>query len=82
MTADGMTLSSQPRLRRAWFLDQFFSASGTRNVTVSGPTRRWRWLRVVSIFSAIAGDGDPTRLAAQVVSGIGFLGAGIICIGV
>jgi putative Mg2+ transporter-C (MgtC) family protein len=29
-------------------------------------------------FSAVAGGGDPTRIAAQVVSGIGFLGAGII----
>ncbi|MGO8955309.1 MAG: MgtC/SapB family protein [Rhodomicrobium sp.] len=29
-------------------------------------------------FSAAAGQGDPTRIAAQVVSGIGFLGAGII----
>jgi len=29
-------------------------------------------------FSAAAGEGDPTRIAAQVVSGIGFLGAGII----
>jgi putative Mg2+ transporter-C (MgtC) family protein len=30
------------------------------------------------VFSAVVGPGDPTRLAAQVVSGIGFLGAGII----
>ena len=29
-------------------------------------------------FSSVAGQGDPTRIAAQVVSGIGFLGAGII----
>ena len=29
-------------------------------------------------FSAVVGQGDPTRIAAQVVSGIGFLGAGII----
>jgi putative Mg2+ transporter-C (MgtC) family protein len=29
-------------------------------------------------FSASVGQGDPTRIAAQVVSGIGFLGAGII----
>ncbi|MGO9545852.1 MAG: MgtC/SapB family protein [Rhodomicrobium sp.] len=29
-------------------------------------------------FSAAVGQGDPTRIAAQVVSGIGFLGAGII----
>ncbi|MGO9486220.1 MAG: MgtC/SapB family protein, partial [Rhodomicrobium sp.] len=29
-------------------------------------------------FSAAVGEGDPTRIAAQVVSGIGFLGAGII----
>lgn len=27
---------------------------------------------------AFAGDGDPTRVAAQVASGIGFLGAGVI----
>ena len=30
------------------------------------------------VFSAVVGEGDPTRIAAQVVSGIGFLGAGII----
>ena len=30
------------------------------------------------VFSGEAGQGDPTRVAAQVVSGIGFLGAGII----
>ncbi|MBV8651001.1 MAG: MgtC/SapB family protein, partial [Alphaproteobacteria bacterium] len=31
------------------------------------------------VFSAMVGPaGDPTRIAAQVVSGIGFLGAGII----
>lgn len=29
-------------------------------------------------FISGMGDGDPTRIAAQVVSGIGFLGAGII----
>ena len=30
------------------------------------------------VFSVMVGQGDPTRVAAQVVSGIGFLGAGII----
>jgi putative Mg2+ transporter-C (MgtC) family protein len=30
------------------------------------------------VFSSLVGQGDPTRVAAQVVSGIGFLGAGII----
>ena len=30
------------------------------------------------IFSAMVGQGDPTRVAAQVVTGIGFLGAGVI----
>jgi putative Mg2+ transporter-C (MgtC) family protein len=30
------------------------------------------------VFSAMIGQGDPTRMAAQVVSGIGFLGAGVI----
>lgn len=30
------------------------------------------------VFSGMVGEGDPTRVAAQVVSGIGFLGAGII----
>jgi putative Mg2+ transporter-C (MgtC) family protein len=30
------------------------------------------------VFSALIGQGDPTRVAAQVVTGIGFLGAGII----
>jgi putative Mg2+ transporter-C (MgtC) family protein len=29
-------------------------------------------------FSAMVGQGDPTRIAAQVVTGIGFLGAGVI----
>jgi putative Mg2+ transporter-C (MgtC) family protein len=29
-------------------------------------------------FQAALGQGDPTRIAAQVVSGIGFLGAGVI----
>ncbi len=29
-------------------------------------------------FSDAVGQGDPTRIAAQVVSGIGFLGAGVI----
>src|SRR5208283_553968 len=31
------------------------------------------------VFSAMVGEGDPTRIAAQVVTGIGFLGAGVIC---
>lgn len=30
------------------------------------------------VFSAMVGRGDPTRVAAQVVTGIGFLGAGVI----
>jgi len=30
------------------------------------------------VFSALTASGDPTRVAAQVVSGIGFLGAGVI----
>jgi len=30
------------------------------------------------VFSDMVAQGDPTRVAAQVVSGIGFLGAGII----
>ncbi len=30
------------------------------------------------VFSAMVSEGDPTRVAAQVVTGIGFLGAGII----
>jgi putative Mg2+ transporter-C (MgtC) family protein len=30
------------------------------------------------VFSFISGQGDPTRVAAQVVTGIGFLGAGVI----
>jgi putative Mg2+ transporter-C (MgtC) family protein len=30
------------------------------------------------VFSAMVGQGDPTRIAAQIVTGIGFLGAGII----
>lgn len=29
-------------------------------------------------FSGMVGEGDPTRIAAQVVTGIGFLGAGVI----
>jgi len=31
-----------------------------------------------SFMSRILGEGDPTRIAAQIVSGVGFLGAGII----
>ena len=31
-----------------------------------------------SFISRTVGEGDPTRIAAQVVSGIGFLGAGLI----
>ena len=30
------------------------------------------------VFSGLVGAGDPTRVAAQVVTGIGFLGAGVI----
>jgi putative Mg2+ transporter-C (MgtC) family protein len=30
------------------------------------------------VFSGLVRQGDPTRVAAQVVSGIGFLGAGVI----
>src|ERR1700722_2351580 len=30
------------------------------------------------VFSAMVGQGDPPRVAAQVVTGIGFLGAGVI----
>src|ERR1700679_1141577 len=30
------------------------------------------------VFSAVVGQGDPTRVAGQVVTGIGFLGAGVI----
>jgi putative Mg2+ transporter-C (MgtC) family protein len=30
------------------------------------------------VFASMVSDGDPTRMAAQVVSGIGFLGAGVI----
>jgi putative Mg2+ transporter-C (MgtC) family protein len=31
-----------------------------------------------TVFSYMVATGDPTRIAAQVVSGIGFLGAGVI----
>lgn len=31
-----------------------------------------------AFLSRAIGEGDPTRIAAQIVSGIGFLGAGII----
>lgn len=31
-----------------------------------------------AFLSRTMGEGDPTRIAAQIVSGIGFLGAGII----
>ncbi len=31
-----------------------------------------------AFLSQVVGSGDPTRIAAQIVSGIGFLGAGII----
>jgi putative Mg2+ transporter-C (MgtC) family protein len=30
------------------------------------------------VFSSMVGEGDPTRVAAQIVTGIGFLGAGVI----
>jgi putative Mg2+ transporter-C (MgtC) family protein len=30
------------------------------------------------VFSSMVGEGDPTRIAAQVVTGVGFLGAGVI----
>lgn len=30
------------------------------------------------VFSGLVGAGDPTRVAAQIVTGIGFLGAGVI----
>jgi hypothetical protein len=30
------------------------------------------------VFSGLVGEGDPTRIAAQVVTGIGFLGPGVI----
>jgi putative Mg2+ transporter-C (MgtC) family protein len=30
------------------------------------------------VFSSMVGEGDPTRIAAQVVTGIGFLGARVI----
>jgi putative Mg2+ transporter-C (MgtC) family protein len=30
------------------------------------------------VFSGLVGQGDPTRVAAQMVTGIGFLGAGVI----
>ena len=32
----------------------------------------------VGVYTLAAGTGDPTRVAAQVASGIGFLGAGVI----
>lgn len=31
-----------------------------------------------AFMSGVVNEGDPTRIAAQIVSGIGFLGAGII----
>ena len=59
-----------------------------------GVERQWRsrmaglqTMALVSLGSALFlilgvyafdGDGDPTRVAAQIVSGIGFLGAGVI----
>jgi putative Mg2+ transporter-C (MgtC) family protein len=30
------------------------------------------------VFTTVSGDDSPTRVAAQIVSGIGFLGAGVI----
>lgn len=30
------------------------------------------------VFSGLVGQGDPTRVAGQIVTGIGFLGAGVI----
>ena len=33
---------------------------------------------IFSFISSQLSDGDPTRIAAQIVSGVGFLGAGVI----
>jgi putative Mg2+ transporter-C (MgtC) family protein len=43
----------------------------TQTLVVSGSM-------LFAFLSQIVGVGDPTRIAAQIVSGIGFLGAGII----
>jgi putative Mg2+ transporter-C (MgtC) family protein len=43
----------------------------TQTLVVSGSM-------LFAFLSQVAGAGDPTRIAAQIVSGIGFLGAGII----
>lgn len=33
---------------------------------------------IFAYLSGLIGEGDPSRIAAQIVSGVGFLGAGII----
>ena len=43
----------------------------TQTLVVSGSM-------IFAFLSQTLGGGDPTRIAAQIVSGIGFLGAGII----
>lgn len=43
-----------------------------------GPTRWSPSVQRVSSASLIPGEASPTRVAAQVISGIGFLGAGLI----
>ena len=51
-------------------------AAGLRtHVVVSVASAALGW---VSVSAAVEGSGDVTRIAAQVVSGIGFMGAGVI----
>ncbi len=69
--------ASPPRSSRARPLAS--SDNGIRKWRAFERIRSSRWVRPVSWPSpAWSGQGDPTRVAAQVVSGIGFLGAGVI----
>lgn len=43
----------------------------TQSLVIIGAT-------MFAFMSQLVGDGDPGRIAAQIVSGVGFLGAGII----
>ena len=55
------------------------SGSGIRKWRASAPTALVALGSAGFVaFSSVVGQGDPTRIAAQVVSGIGFLGAGVI----
>ena len=55
------------------------SGSGTASRPVSEPTA---WCRSAALFTVVSTSGfaagDPGRVAAQIVTGVGFIGAGAI----